>query len=320
MITLAQSKIGMSNKVDQAIIDEFRRGSMLLDIMLFDNTVSPGTGGSNLVYGYIKLKTPSTASFRSINEEYTNNEALRESATAELKIFGGNFKLDRVIINTSGAVDELGFQASQKVKAAINLFHNTVINGDSAVDAEQFDGLDVFLTGSSTEFNTAADIDLSTSALIDSNHKAFIDAFNKFLRALDGKPDALLMNSDMIATMESIAQRMGYFTASEDSFGQEVTMFKRIPMIDLKDFYDGAASVPVIGIDDVAGTTDIYAVITSENDGFIGCTPLGDKVISTTMPDLSQPGVIKEGDVEMVAAVALKNSKKAGVFRRIKIQ
>ena len=45
-ITLAQAKVGMANHVDQQVIDQFRRGSMLLNALTFDNSVSPGTGGS----------------------------------------------------------------------------------------------------------------------------------------------------------------------------------------------------------------------------------------------------------------------------------
>lgn len=75
MITLEEAKVGMADKVDQAVIDEFRRGSLLLDKLIFDNAVSPGTAGSTLTYGYMKLETPSTAGFRKINEEYKGSEA-----------------------------------------------------------------------------------------------------------------------------------------------------------------------------------------------------------------------------------------------------
>ena len=48
----------MADKVDQKVVDEFRRDSFLLDRLTFDNAVSPGTGGSTLTYGYTMLKTP----------------------------------------------------------------------------------------------------------------------------------------------------------------------------------------------------------------------------------------------------------------------
>ena len=57
-ITLAEAKIGMADKVDQQIVDMFRRSSLLLDQMVFDNVISPGTGGSTLTYGYINTILP----------------------------------------------------------------------------------------------------------------------------------------------------------------------------------------------------------------------------------------------------------------------
>lgn len=76
-ITLAEAKVGMANKVDQQVVDEFRRSSLLLDNLIFDNAISPGTGGSTLTYGYIQLQTPRTAGVREINSEYTAAEAKR---------------------------------------------------------------------------------------------------------------------------------------------------------------------------------------------------------------------------------------------------
>ena len=47
-LTLAQAKVGMADKVDQMVVDEFRRDSFLLDKLIFDNAVSPGTGGHRM--------------------------------------------------------------------------------------------------------------------------------------------------------------------------------------------------------------------------------------------------------------------------------
>lgn len=132
-ITLAEAKAGMADKVDQQIVDMFRRSSLLLDRLTFDNAISPGTGGSTLVYGYTQLKTPSTAAVRVINSEYTANEAKREEKTTQAIIMGGAFEVDRVIQDTSGAIDELVFQADEKIKATANFFTHCVINGTAAV-------------------------------------------------------------------------------------------------------------------------------------------------------------------------------------------
>ena len=116
-ITLAEAKVGMADKVDQQIIDEFRRSSLLLDRMTFDNAISPGTGGSTLTYGYIQLKPPSTAAVRAINTEYTAGEAKREEKTAKAVIMGGSFQVDRVLQNTSDvSVEQAGFRSVQMHK------------------------------------------------------------------------------------------------------------------------------------------------------------------------------------------------------------
>jgi len=316
MLTLAQAKVGMADKVDQMVIDEFRRGSFLLENLIFDNAVSPGTGGSTLTYSYVRLKTPATATFRPLNTEYTPIVALREKKSVDLKIFGGSFSLDRVIINTAGAVDELAFQMSQAVEGARNLFHYTVINGDSVADENSFDGLDTFLTGSSTEYIPAATIDLSSTDMLDANHKKFADELNLFLRRLYGTPTMLLCNGELKARIESVGQRMGYYTQSEDAFGNPVDKYRGIPFIDLENYFDGTVSKPCVPITN--GMTDLYAIQIAR-DGFHAVSPVGNSVITTSFPDMTEPGVMKKGDVEMVAAVALKNSLRAGVVRNIKV-
>lgn len=326
-VLLKDAKVGMANKVDQMVIDEFRRSSLLLDTLVFDDAVSPGTGGSTLTYGYVRLKTPASAGFRGINEEYAPQEAVREPKSVDLKIFGGSFQVDRVIANTSGAVDEIDFQLKEKIKAATNLFHYTVINGDSATDTKSFDGLDKSLVGSDTEFNKSSYIDLSTSDALDANYKSFLDMIDEFITSLDGKPTMLMGNSKLMTKIRSVARRAGYLTHSEDAFGKKVDMYDNIPLVDLEYYVKDGNTVPIVPIVDtrtagenvVTGLTDLYAVNVAIN-GFHGVTVKGDNIINTFLPDLKAPGAVKTGEVEMVAAVALKNSRKAGVFRNIKVK
>lgn len=324
MITLAEAKVGMADKVDQKVVDTFRRSSLLLDKLVFDNAISPGTGGSTLTYGYIQLKTPSTAAVRQINSEYTAGEAKREEKTTKAVVMGGKFQIDRVLIGTAGAVDELAFQTEQKVKATANYFNNLVINGNKASSGtgvlNTFDGLDKLLTGTETEITSA--VDVSTEALMNSNYNALLDEVDGFLSALDGKPSMLLMNNKMLSKMRSAARRAGYYSKTRDEFGRQVETYNDIPMYDMGKYYNGTNTVDIIpetaATTLAEGKTDIYAV-TIGLDGFHGVSPTGSKVINSYMPDLSKPGAVKDGEVELVAGVALKNTNKAGVLRGIKI-
>ena len=322
-ITLVEAKVGMANHVDQMIVDEFRRSSLLLDRLVFDNAISPGTGGSTLTYGYIQLQTPSTAAVRAINAEYTAGEAKRVEKTAKAVIMGGSFEVDRVLQNTSGAVDELAFQAQQKIKATSNYFHNLVINGTSAASgagyvANTFDGLKKALTGTTNEFTT--DIDLSDSTKLDSNSNAFIDQLDHLVHAIDGDASMLLMNGDMLLKVRAAARRAGYYERTKDDFGRVVETFAGIPLFDVGKYYNGASSVDVIGTSTptaaAAGTTSIYAVNIAL-DGFHGISPTGTSVISSYMPDMTAPGAVKKGEVELVAGVVLKNTLKAAALNGI---
>ena len=58
-ILLEEMKEGRSDKVAQAVVDTFIRKSEILELLPFDNCVSPGTG-STLTYGYVQKKLPST--------------------------------------------------------------------------------------------------------------------------------------------------------------------------------------------------------------------------------------------------------------------
>ena len=315
-VTLAQAKVGMADKIDQTVVDEFRRNSLLLDRLVFDNAISPGTGGSTLSYGYIQLKTPSTAAIRTINSEYTPGEAEREEKTSKAVIIGGSFQIDRVLIGTSGAVDELGFQASEKIKATANEFHNLVINGDHTQNSKEFDGLNKLLTGTETELTSA--VDVSTSALMDSNYNALLDEVDAFITKLGDTPTMLLMNEDLLTKMRSAARRAGYHRAERDEFGRQVEFYNNIAMVDVGKYYNGSSTENVIKTDN-DGKTDMYAVKIGL-DAFHGISPTGSKVIQSFMPDLNAPGAVKDGEVELVAGVVLKNTLKAGVLRGIKVK
>jgi hypothetical protein len=69
-VTLAQAKLNTTDDIQAGVIDEFRKSSFILDNIAFDDAVTPGTNGATLTYGYTRLITQPTASFRAINSEY----------------------------------------------------------------------------------------------------------------------------------------------------------------------------------------------------------------------------------------------------------
>lgn len=314
-VTLAQAKLNVQDDLTAGIIDEFAKNSYIMRNIPFHDCVSPTGGGATLTYSYTRQITQPTAAFRKINAEYTSQEVEKQRYSTDLKVFGGSFAIDRVIANMGGIVDEVTWQMQQKVKGAAALFNDTVINGDSAQDVDVFDGLDVALTGGSTE--QTVNIDLSSSANITSNYVAFLDALDEFLLGLDRTPNALLMNSKALAKMRAVARRASMYQTTKDNWGRQIEMYGSIPIVDL-----GAkmgSNDPVVPTDGSTGKTSIYAV-SFGMDAFHAISMAGQPLVKTWMPDYSTEGAVKKGEVEMIAGVALKTTKSCGVLRGVKVQ
>lgn len=326
-MTLNDMKAGMTDKVAQQVVDIFLRKSEILQMLPFDNCVSP-SGGSTLTYSYMQKKLPSVAAFRALNTEYTASEATLEKKSADLKVFGGKFSMDRVLKQAEGQFNNMAYQIEEKIAAAISLFHYTLINGNATTDTKEFDGLDKMLAGTSTEFNGSAVIDISTMSNLKTNADQLYEALQLLIKSTDA--DALLMNTSMIGKVQTMARILGYKTESEEAFGRKVVAMDGVRFMDLGKHYTVSGST-VTGNDCVksgisrtistaqTGLTDIYAVKFDVNDGFHAASLTGNGAIRQYLPDFSTPGAVKDGEVEMVAATVLKNTAHAGVLRNIKI-
>ncbi len=313
-VTLAQAQRFTMDKLTGHIINEFRKDA-LLELIPFDNTVSMN-GHTSLAYVYNRIDTPASASFRALNTEYAPQEADTREIKTELKIFGGSFQIDRVVQNSMpGIADMLTFQIGQKIEATKALFSDTFINGDSGSIPRGFDGIDKAVTGSSTEYIPANDIDLSDSTAISQNMHKFMDVLDNMLSEMSGEPHAILMNRKLKAVMNGIARRSGYFSTNDvDAFGRPVTKYAGIPLVTMGD--KPSTSTPIIGIQN--GKTSIYAVRFGL-DNVHAISPRGSNLVETYFPDFRSSGAIKTGEVEMVAAIAVKASRGVGVLRGLKV-
>lgn len=333
VMTLEEIKKGMSDKVFDKIVDIFLRESDILQLLPFDDCVSASGGGSTMKYKYLRKVLPATAQFRKLNGSYTPSTATKQEFEASLAIMGGEVQMDRVLNKTAGKYDNLAYQIEEHIKAVISLFHYTLINGDAvttaATDAPEFEGLDSMLAGTSTEYNADKAIDLSNITNLKNNADEFYEALTLLVKSTEA--DALLMNTDMITKIQTVARILGYKTETEEAFGKKVVNLDGVRFMDLKNHYtvqDGIA-VPnsvvkknvtrTVGGAEATGLTDIYAVKFDVNNGFHGISLGGSSVIDQYLPNFNESGVMKNAEVEMIAATVLKNTQHAGVLRNIKI-
>jgi hypothetical protein len=335
-ITLAQAMVNAATDVDYAVIDDMRRyDGLLIDNFTWDDVVNP-TGGSSLVYGYTRLVTPSSAMTRAINAEYIPQKATRTQVTVGLKQWGTSFELDRVLANLGQAqTNELNFQLSQATISTKMKFNEMVIRGDTAVDANGFDGLSKLLTGSTTEVNTTTlDITAATIttqalaiAALDRLDAWLITIFASRMGSGQGTMTGavppgvrmLLVNTTTFLRLQSIIRLAGLYTISRDNFDNEVVEYKGWKIVNLGDLNDGTGPIIPIGAS-VAGETEIYAVSLGL-DALHGASVAGKPLLQTFLPRFDLPGAVKFGELEMgPGALVLKSTKSAGVFRKVKVQ
>lgn len=340
-ITLADAQKNCQTDIDFTVIDQYRRNSWLMDQLQFDDVVNPAGGGATLAYGYTRLVNARLGAFRAINSEYTASEATRTQATVTLKPVGGSFNVDRVLANLGpAATNEVAFQMGELIKGSATKFVDEIVNGDTAVDANGFDGLDKILTGSSTEFfggktpasNEYLDWTAGTVTTEALAHSA-IDVIDELMSLVVGGADALIGNRKSIARIRALGRRAGYYSREEDALGRMIERFGNAVLVDAgTKVANGSTTESDIVVTEsrnidgdggttpvVTGVTDLYAV-NFGLDAFHGVATVG-QLVKTWLPDFTSAGAVKKGEVEMgPLAVALKRTTGAAVLRNVKVQ
>lgn len=310
-ITLADAKKLTQDKLTQEVIDEFRQ-SAILDALPFDNTVIPN--GETLVYSWNQVKTQPTAAGRAINSEYVPQETNTELKSTELKVFGGSYQVDRVIQqHVKKVVDHIDFQSKQKAKASIALFHEAFIYGDITTKPLLFDGINKHVTGSSTDYTNATLIDLSDANKVKENGHAFMYALRQLKKNMDGITH-ILMNADAYAVLQSVADFLPNIRYDKNALGEEVLFYGTAQFVEIGDKQGTADPIIPTAAD---GKTDIFAVRLGM-DGVHGVAPEGE-LVKLYLPNLTAPGAVKTGEVELIASIAVKKTRSVGALRGIKV-
>lgn len=323
-VTLAEAKNNALEDYDPFVIDEFRKSSVILDSLIFDDAVNPAGGGATLDYSYRRQETQPTAEFRAINTEYSPSTTTTKKCSTTLAVLGGAFEIDRILANIGPkGSDEVTRNINDKVKAAITLFQDTVINGDTGVNDKAFDGLDKALTGSSTELKPTSDTYDWTDLEGEKGNKA-IDTLDEFLDLLDGTPTIVVGNKKALARVRAMVRRTSMYVREPidglvNANGRPISRESYGGILFADAGEKAGSNDPIIPIAS-DGTTSLYAYRVGL-DGFCGITTTDGTLVKTWLPDFTQPGAVHRGEVELgPVGVALKATKAAGVLRKIKVR
>ena len=274
-VTLAEAKNNALEDYDPFVIDEFRKSSVILDSLIFDDAVNPAGGGATLDYSYRRQETQPTAEFRAINTEYSPSTTTTKKYSTTLAVLGGAFEIDRILANIGPkGSDEVTRNINDKVKAAITLFQDTVINGDTGVNDKAFDGLDKALTGSSTELKPTSDTYDWTDLEGEKGNKA-IDTLDEFLDLLDGTPTIVVGNKKALARVRAMVRRTSMYVREPidglvNANGRPISRESYGGILFADAGEKAGSNDPIIPIAS-DGTTSLYAYRVGL-DGFCGIT------------------------------------------------
>lgn len=262
-VTLAESAKLSENDLQRGVIETF-----ILEGKILDRIPLLEINGN--AYQYNEEATLPGVEFRAINAGYAESTGTVNPRTEGLVILGGDADVDRFIQQTrSNLTDQRETQTRMKVKAATYKWQDTFFNGDTAVDANSFDGLKKRLTGAQV-------VDAATNGLpivgADSAARhSFFDKIDELLAAAGLSANdngALYMNQMVLGKFKSAARREGGWEMTRDEFGRSIDTYNGVPFLDAGKKADGTLILPQTETQGTAvGTaSSIYAVRYGEDE------------------------------------------------------
>lgn len=203
--------------------DEVKRGAIielfaepdLLRVMPFLDI----QGGA---YSYIQEGQLPGVAFRGINESYTTTSGVVNPQVERLRIAGGDLDVDKSLLKTHGPSIR-STQEAMKVKALALYLAGKIVNGDSQVDAREFDGLRVRIIGDQkiAAGNSAGGDALSLTVL------------DEAIDQVDGA-NYLLMSKKMRNRLSAASRQTGvagFITWDKDEFGMRLAYYNDLPIL-----------------------------------------------------------------------------------------
>ncbi len=213
-LTLVDAARLSTDMLVRGVIETILEDSPVLQVLPFE-TIQ----GNSLKYNM--EVSPGTAAFYAVNATWTEGAATFATRTTNLAVLGGDVDVDNFLSRTmSDQTDQRATQIAMKAKAVRRAFETAFVTGDSAVDANSFDGLRKLLPASQT-----LDAGANGAALT----LALLDQLVDLVRG--GKPDLLLMSRRSRRKLKSLLQASAHYVETGDEFGRRVMLYDGIPVI-----------------------------------------------------------------------------------------
>lgn len=294
-LTLAQAKIHSRNPQELAIITELSAGPLLTSLPFRE------VQGSGLFYK--REESLGDVGFRSFNDGYSESYAEVRQYSEALKLFGGDVKVDRAIVELEGP-QARAYQIQAKTRAMRLAFEALFINGDSNSNAAEFDGLNLRLP--------AAEAGTHSQIIKNANSAAALslDKLDEAIDAVDaqGGQKYLIASKSARRHLSAIARANGQIDIERSEFGGQQLVYGGVPVLELDRDHKNVAIL------DSDPTDQSIYVVSFGNDHLTGIQNGGPQVRDLG-EDTSAPVLVTR--VEWFCGLALINGRAAARLTNI---
>lgn len=288
-LTLAEAKKHSRNPQELAVITELSAGPLLTNLPFRE------VQGSGL---WFKRETElGDVGFRSFNDSYDESYAEVQQYSEALRLFGGDVRVDRAIVELEGPQSR-AYQIQSKVRAMRLAFEGLFIRGDSNSTAAEFDGLSVRLPAASAGTNSQVIANDSSAAALDLNK------LDEAIDAVDaqGGQKYLIMSKSARRHLSAVARASGQIDIQRSEFGGQQLVYGGLPVLEIDRDHRNVAI-----LDSTPADQSIY-VVSFGNDHLTGIQNGGPQVRDLG-EDTSSPTLVTR--VEWYCGLAMINGRSA---------
>jgi len=282
-LTLLEAQKHAKTPAELAVVTELAAGQ-LMSVLPFRNIEGNG------LFWKREESLPDVG-FRNYNGSLAESYAEVSQQSESLKLFGGDIKVDRAIVELEGA-EAKAYQIQSRVRAMRMAWEALFVNGDSNQSPSEFDGLAARIKAGSSQYfaNGGGALDLGKLDEVIDN----VDA--------QGGTKYIVCSKSLRRALTSQARSNGQIEIARSEFGYQQTTYMGLPLLELDRDHKNVAI-----LDSDPAAQDLYVVsfgndhLTGIQNGSVGVRELGESH--------SQPQLITR--VEWYCGMALINGRAA---------
>ena len=243
-LTLLEAQKHARTPQELAVVTELA-GGMLMSALPFRNIEGNG------LFWKREEELPDVG-FRNYNAGYNESYAEVSQQSESLKLFGGDIKVDRAIVDLEGP-EAKAYQIQSRVRAMRLAFESLFIKGDSNQSASEFDGLQKRLVAGSSQYKALGG-SLTEAALDEALDNVDANGGSKYI----------IMSKSMRRKLTTLARASSQIEIVRNEFGYQQTIYGGVPVLEIDRDHKNA---PIL--DATPTSQDVY-VVSFGNDHLCG--------------------------------------------------